>query len=65
MYERVYQFLTENNIIYDLQFFFRQNFSTTLVMINITENIKQALDEGYIGSRIFVDLQKAFDTVDH
>ena len=34
-------------------------------MINITENIKQALDEGYIGSRIFVDLQKAFNTVDH
>ena len=26
MYKRVYQFLTENNIIYDLQFGFRQNF---------------------------------------
>ena len=65
MYKRVYQFLTENNIIYDLQFGFRQNFSTAHALVNLTENIRQALDEGYIGCGIFVDLQKAFDTVDH
>ena len=65
MCKRVYQFLTENNIIYDLQFGFRQNFSTAHALINLTENIRQALDEGYIGCGIFVDLQKAFDTVDH
>ena len=65
MYKKVYQFLTENNIIYDLQFGFRQNFSTAHALINLTENIRQALDEGYIGCGIFVDLQKAFDTVDH
>ena len=65
MYKRVYQFLTENNIIYEFQFGFRQNFSATLVLINLTENIRQALDEGYIGCGIFVDLQKTFDTVDH
>ena len=65
MYKRVSQFLTENNIIYDLQFGFRQNFSTAHALINLTENIRQALDEGYIGCGIFVDLQKAFDTVDH
>ena len=34
-------------------------------MINLIENIRQALDERYIGCGIFVDLQKAFDTVDH
>ena len=34
-------------------------------LINLTENIRQALDEGYIGCGIFVYLQKAFDTVDH
>ena len=65
MYKRVYQFLTENNIIYDLQFGFRQNFSTAHALINLTENIRQALDEGYIGCGIFVDLQKAFDAVHH
>ena len=65
MYERVYQFLTENNLIYDLQFGFRQNASTAHTLINLTEDIRQALDEGYIGCGIFVDLQKALDTVDH
>ena len=65
MYKRVYQFLTENSIIFDLQFGFRQNFYTAHALINLTENIWQALDEGYIGCGIFVDLQRAFDTVDH
>ena len=65
IYKRVYQFPTENNIIYDLQFGFRQNFSTAHALINLTENIRQALDERYIGCGIFVDLQKVFDTVDH
>ena len=34
-------------------------------MINITENIRKALVDGNIGCGVFVDLQKAFDTVDH
>ena len=65
MYKRVYDFLPENNIIYDLQIGFRQKFSTSHALINLTENIRQALDEGYIGCSIFVALQKTFDTVDH
>ena len=65
MYKSVYQFLTENNIIYDLEFGFRQNISTEHALINLTKNIRQAFDEGYIRCGIFVDLQKSFDTVDH
>ena len=40
MYKRVYQFQTENDIIYDLRFGFRQNFSTAHALINLTENIR-------------------------
>ena len=65
MYKRVYNFLIENNIIYDLQFGFRQKFSASHALINLTKNMRQTLDEGYIGCGIFVDLQKAFDTLDH
>ena len=65
MHKRVYLHLTENNIIYDFQVGYRQNVSTAHALINLTENIRQALDEGYIGCGMFVDLQKAFDTVDH
>ena len=53
------------NIIYDLQFGFRQQYSTSHVLINITENIRKALDDRNIGCGVFVDFQKAFDTVDH
>ena len=65
MYKRLYAFLDYNNIIYDLQFGFMQQYSTSHALINITENIRKALDDGNIGCGIFVDLQKAFDTVDH
>ena len=56
MYKRLYKFLNDNNILYDLQFGFRQNFSTTYALINLTVKIRQALDERKIGCRIFVDL---------
>ena len=65
MYKRLYTFLNNNNIIYNLQLGFRQQYSTSHVLINITENIRKALDDGNIGCGVFVDLQKAFDTVDH
>ena len=65
MYKRLYTFLDYNNIIYDLQFGFRQQYSTSHALINITENIRKALDDGNVGCGVFVDLQKAFDTIDH
>ena len=65
MYKRLYAFLDYNNIIYDSQFGFRQQYSTSHALINITENIRKALDDGNIRCGVFVDLQKAFDTVDH
>ena len=52
-------------IIYNLQFRFRQQYSTSHALINITKNIRKALDDGNTGCGVFVDLQKAFDTVDH
>ena len=65
MYKRFYTFLNKKNIIYKLQFGFRQQCSTSHALINKTENIGIGLDDGNTGCGIFVDLQKAFDTVDH
>ena len=64
MYKRLYTFLNNNNI-YNSQFGFRQQYSTSHALTNITENIRKALDDGNIGCGVFVDFQKAFDTVDH
>ena len=38
MYKRLYNFLNKNNVIYNLQFGFRQQYSTSHALINITEN---------------------------
>ena len=45
-----------------MQFGFRHQYSTSHALINITENIRKALGDANIGCRVFVDLQKAFDT---
>ena len=65
MFTRVYKFLEKYNCIYDLQFGFRQKHSTNHALINITETIRSALDNNKTACGIFVDLQKAFDTVNH
>ena len=65
MYKRLYTFLNNDSIIYKLQFGFRQQYSTSHALIDISENLRKALDDGNIGCEVFVDLQKAFDTVDH
>ena len=44
MYKRLYTFLNNNNIIY-IQFGFRQQYFTFHALINITENIRKALDD--------------------
>ena len=62
MYKRLYTILNNNNIINNFRFGFRQQYSISHALINITEIIRKALDDGNIGCGVFVDLQKAFDT---
>ena len=64
VYNRIYKFLDKNNI-YSLQFGFRQHYSTSYALLNLTEAITKALDDGNFACGIFGDLQKLFDTVDH
>ena len=49
MHKRLHTSLSYNNVIYILQFGFKQHYSISHALININENIKKALDEGYIG----------------
>ena len=65
MHSRLYKFLEKFNCLYDLQFGFRTKYSTTHTLIDITETIRKALDENKFACGVFVDLQKAFDTVNH
>ena len=65
MHSRLSTFLNNKNIIYPLQFGLRQNYSTSYALIHLTETVKEALDQVKYGCRIFADLQKASDSVDH
>ena len=66
MHNRLHKFLNNNNIFYPLQFGFQHNtLYTSFALIHLTESIKEALDQGKYGCGIFVDLKKAFDSVDN
>ena len=64
---RLMNFLNSNNLLYLRQYGFRQNMSTSMAIMELVENITNAMDNGkftiYVG--VFIDLKKAFDTVDH
>ena len=65
MFKQVYSFLEINQCIYDLQFVFRENHSTNHAIISIMQKIQEAIKNDNIAIGIFIDLQKAFDTVNH
>ena len=45
MYSRLYNFLESNELIYSLQFGFRQKHSTSHALIHLTDEIKTKLDK--------------------
>ena len=65
IYNRLYKFLEKKDVIFLLQFVFQQKYSTTHAVIHHTVKIRHETDKGNYACGIFVDFQKAFDTVDH
>ena len=51
--------------MFSLQFCFRQKCSTTYGLIHLIDKIRHDIDKGNYAYGIFVDFQKAFETVDH
>ena len=64
MYSKLYGFLEKYNILYKRQFGFREKHSTNHALANLIETIKSFLDKDFFVCGIFIDLKKAFDTVD-
>ena len=65
MFKRLYAFLEQYKCIYSLQFGFRENHSTNHAIISIIQKIQDAIKDGKFAIGVFIDLQKAFDTVNH
>ena len=62
---RLNTFLETRNCYYPFQFGFRLNFSINNVLVSVVENIQTQLGGGKYSAGVFVDLKKAFGTVDH
>ena len=65
IYARLTKFINKNNIIYNLQYGFRSKHSTQHAILDIVNNIHNCMDSGNYTCGIFIDLKKAFDTVNH
>ena len=65
VYTQIYDYFTENNLLYDSQYGFRKFHSTEFAALEMTDKISTQLDEGKLPMAIFLDLSKAFDTIDH
>ena len=65
MFNSLYSFLENNKCIYNLQFGFRKNHSTNHAILSIIEQIQDTIKNNKFAIGIFIDLQKAFDTVNH
>ena len=58
-------YLNDNNIIVTQQSGFRKCHSTETALLHMTDQYLLNMDKGILNGVLFLDLKKAFDTVDH
>ena len=63
--EQLTEYLDSNRLLYELQSGFRSSFSTDSCLIHLSDFIRKQQDKGYYTGMVILDLQKAFDTVNH
>ena len=65
MYNRLVEFAETNKVFHLRQFGFRKNHSTSHALIHLLNKISSAIDQHETTVGIFLDLSKAFDTINH
>ena len=65
VYNQLISYINENNNLTNSQFGFRKSHSTTTSLLKSTNKWLLNIDKGLINGVLFLDLRKAFDTVDH
>ena len=65
VFNQLEKYLSDNNLIYNLQSGFRSSYSTDTCLIYLTDYIRSQMAQGNYTGMVLLDLQKAFDTVDH
>ena len=65
VYSKPLNFISNNNILYDHQYGFRKGRSTQQSIITLVDKITKSQDLGDMAVTLLIDLEKAFDTIDH
>ena len=65
IYNQIYNYLNINKLLYKNQFGFQKSCSTEHAIIELTNKIFKSFDKGEQVLGVFIDLSKAFDTVDY
>ena len=65
MYNCFYNYLKENNILYEKQFGFQSGYSTNDAIVQLVDKTFDSFEKEHFTRGVFIDLSKAFDTVDH
>ncbi|XP_071954198.1 uncharacterized protein [Antedon mediterranea] len=65
MYNQLMSYLNDQSLLYTYQSGFRPSFSTETCLIHLSDSVRNGWDKGKMTGMIIIDLQKAFDTVDH
>ena len=65
VYHQLRSFIAANNILTDQQSGFRPKHSTETALISSTNEWLLNMDKGFVNGVLFLDLKKAFDTVNH
>ena len=65
MYDQLESYHRDESLLYDFQSGFRPSFSTDTCLIHLSDFIRKEWDDGNYTGMVVLDLQKAFDTVDH
>ena len=65
MYNRLYRYLIKNHILYSKQFGLQNGHSTDHAVVQLVDQIIESFENNEYTLGVFIDLSKAFDTVDH
>ena len=65
VFNQVFSYFENNKLLYDSQYGYRKEHSTETACLEIIDKLNKQLDKKEIPLCIFIDLSKAFDTLDH
>ena len=65
IYDQAYAYLSDNGLLSNCQLGFRSLHSTVTALLEATNDWAYNIDQGDVKAVVFLDLKKAFDTVDH